>query len=753
LRRVKMKTAKPKEDPVPLIMVIDDETGILEMLSDFFLTTEMDLITCQKSETAIDIALKHKPDLFLLDLCMPVVDGVQLCRALRERPEFTTSIIVMMSAMIGTRSQSDEIVRGLNAGANDYLLKPFELVELLARIKSWMKIKQSRDKLSIAANLSREALRREQACSEVILTSMTDAVFVVGTDGLIQSCNQRAGEALGCSTDKVSGREICSIFSPDAGFAENGLQRLQRMAKGSGAEDIDTAIYQDDGGVLHVSLSCSSLPQNENGETKLLLVARDISDRHQLQNQQRKYAAKLEKDVEEQTKEIRASEENYRAIFENVEQALIITSASGEAESFNRAAGKLFQWKDNEKGSLCNIFCQVTDCPGREQILSAVQSTGSCRHECVAIGTSGQKLPLHISASLLHGEDEDRIFWVISDLSEQKRLQESVAKAGAYAKQIISHSGTTGKLIGRSAGYDTIRDFISDCAGVPLPVLILGESGTGKEVVARSIHFSGSRAGNPFVVLDCAALQASLLERELFGHVKGAFTGAIEDKPGLVEVADGGTLFVDEIGEMPLELQTNLLRVLERGEYRPVGSTDTSTVDIRVISATNRNLVDEVEAGNFRKDLYYRLNVLTIDLPPLRQRIDDVPLLAQYFLENSRVTLGSRKTLRNDTISCLNAYSWPGNIRELANVIERAVILSRDADYITPEHLPPELREFTPELPTQKKKTITSLKEAEAACVKEALAAANGNQSKAAELLGISRMTLWRKIQALNIVN
>jgi transcriptional regulator with GAF, ATPase, and Fis domain len=253
--------------------------------------------------------------------------------------------------------------------------------------------------------------------------------------------------------------------------------------------------------------------------------------------------------------------------------------------------------------------------------------------------------------------------------------------------------GLKGTLVGNSEPFQRVLQFVKDAAPAPSPVLILGESGTGKEVVARAIHLNGPRADKPFVVMDCSAFSASLLESELFGHEKGAFTGASEMRRGLAEVADHGTLFVDEVAEMPLELQSKLLRVLEHGEYRRVGSSQARKADIRVLAATNQDLAAEVKRGRFRKDLFFRLNVLTITIPPLRERRADIPLLAEYFLKHCRVTISHEKRFTRDALRQLEAYAWPGNVRELANVVERAIIISGKGRELLSEHLPPEIRQ------------------------------------------------------------
>lgn len=297
------------------------------------------------------------------------------------------------------------------------------------------------------------------------------------------------------------------------------------------------------------------------------------------------------------------------------------------------------------------------------------------------------------------------------------------------------------EIIGESKPMKELKYMIEKVADSNLPVLILGESGTGKDLVANALHYQSLRRDKPFIPVNSGAIPGELLESELFGYVKGAFTGAQANKKGLVEIANGGTLFLDEIGDMDPALQVKLLRFLDTGEFRPVGSTMTKKVDVRVIAATNKNLQEAISKGSFREDLYYRLSVVTIHVPPLRERGEDILLLAEYYLKMHK---NNKKELAEETKEFLLNYDFPGNVRELINFIDRGVLLAKE-DKIYPRDLLPNLSDESPE-----KKGI-SLEDVEKEHILEILNYTNWNKQKAAKLLGIGLRTLYRKIEKYNL--
>ncbi len=306
-------------------------------------------------------------------------------------------------------------------------------------------------------------------------------------------------------------------------------------------------------------------------------------------------------------------------------------------------------------------------------------------------------------------------------------------------------------MVGESRRLREVRQFIAKVAPTDSTVLIRGESGTGKELVARAIHRSSPRAERPYAAINCAALIETLLESELFGHEKGAFTGAVAQKKGRLEAADGGTVFLDEVGELAAPLQAKLLRVLQEHEFERVGGTRTVKVDLRLIAATNKDLEEAVRAGSFRQDLYYRLNVVSIRVPPLRERREDIPLLAGYFVAKYAVR-AKRKVLglADGARTCLLAYDWPGNVRELENAIERAVVLG-STDVVLPEDLPEAVLEAQPPPGPSRTNYVSAVRQAKKRLILKALGEAGGSYTEAAKLLGMHVNNLHRLIRNLGL--
>jgi two-component system, NtrC family, response regulator AtoC len=327
-------------------------------------------------------------------------------------------------------------------------------------------------------------------------------------------------------------------------------------------------------------------------------------------------------------------------------------------------------------------------------------------------------------------------------LEQYKLLREN-----QYFRQELRQKYKFENIVGTTPAMLEVYKTVARLVDSKATVLIQGESGTGKELIARAIHFNGPRAERPFVAVECASLAESLLESELFGHVRGAFTGAVETKKGLFETADGGTIFLDEIAEISQALQAKLLRVLQEHEIRRVGGTEPIPLDVRVIAATNKDLESLVSAGRFREDLFYRLNVVTVYLPPLRQRQEDIPLLANHFLR--KYSEANHKLITHITPEAqelLCSYDWPGNVRELEHGIERAVTLTMN-NCLLPEDLPPKLQRPVSPPRLGHSQPLLSLEELEKQHIQAVLRATQGNKKRAAQILGINRRSLYRIAQ------
>ncbi len=327
---------------------------------------------------------------------------------------------------------------------------------------------------------------------------------------------------------------------------------------------------------------------------------------------------------------------------------------------------------------------------------------------------------------------------------EQKRLVEE----NRYLRSALRQTGLDEPVLGENRAMRQLFEIAEKVAAADSGVLITGKSGTGKEVVARFIHAASPRRDRPFVTVNCAAIPANLIESELFGHRRGAFTGAVYSRRGSFELAHESTLFLDEIGEMPIDMQAKILRALEERRIKRVGSEEAIDVDVRIIAASNKDLEQETKAGRFREDLYWRLNVVHLVLPPLRDRTEDIVPLAQHFLamytrEQKKPVLG----FSPDVLDAFRRYEWPGNVRELRNAVERAVIFVEPGTPIRVAHLPAYLRQAAPMAPPASAKPYRTLREIEDDYIREILDACDGNRTKAAEILGVSAVTLWRKLR------
>jgi two-component system response regulator HydG len=543
----------------PDILIIDDDPNNLAIMSAFLEESEYTVLAAEDGETGINRAKFAAPDLILLDIMMPNINGYDTCRRLKQSKETKDIPVIFVTAL----AAADQKVKGLAVGAVDFISKPFQREEVLARVEVHINLAAATKRLQVS-----------KGYLETIIASIQDAMFIVGKDGTTILSQNTAAE---------------TIYGP----------------------------------AITPFLHCQ------------------------------------------------------RAITECL--------ASGAPVKVNR---NKYQLDDR------HLMLSITVSP-------LLTDTGVCYGAVV--------------------------------LTRDETLLESLEQAVT-----IKTGGS--QIIGNHPKVQEVHNLITDCSKVDSTVLILGESGTGKELVANLIQEKSDRRGQAFVKVNCSGISEMLIESELFGHVKGAFTGAHADRVGRFELADGGTLFLDEIGDVSPRLQLRLLRVLENRSFERVGDSATRSIDVRIMAATNCNLEQKMEKGEFRKDLYYRLNVFTIKIPPLRERRNDIPILVSHFINLLRPLLNKEVTgVSDDILDFFTAYNWDGNVRELRNALEYAMVRTHES--VIPLNC----------LPTYMFK-IGLRQNNPAEVIRLALIGTGGNKAAAARALGIDRKTIYNKIREYGIV-
>jgi PAS domain S-box-containing protein len=451
----------------------------------------------------------------------------------------------------------------------------------------------------------------------------------------------------------------------------------------------------------------------------------------------------------------------WETVVDTMQDGLLVVDTRGMIVSMNEAAEDLTGYRKHE---LLGKSCTVLACNGckvhkgeKAKHWCSLFARGNIRaRKCLIMNKTGESIDVIKRASLLRDESGEVIGAVetLTDISAVVRQENEIASLRRTLRRQDGYHG----ILGNSVPMKRLFGLIENAAQSEAPVAIFGESGVGKELVAKAIHETSPRSKKPFVKVSCAALNENLLESELFGHVKGAFTGAHRTRIGRFEAAHGGALFLDEIGDIPLSTQVKLLRVLEEKEIERVGDHKSMKVDVRIITATNKDLEGLVEKGSFREDLFYRINVIPMYVPPLKERIEDIPVLVQSFIE--RISLKGEKSVDSispEAMALLQSYSWPGNVRELQNIIEYAFVLCRGKE-VKPEHLPPKIASSSKigrGMPSTSSDVPLSdrddTSQSDRDRLIEALRRTQGHQSKAAKLLGISRVTLWKRMKKYGV--
>ena len=627
-------------EPLAKILVVDDEAKNVKLMEAQLAPRGYAIITAYSGEEAISQVEQEQPDLILLDILMPGMSGFEVCKRLKDDHNTRLIPIVIMTAL----GQVEDRIRGIEAGADDFLTKPVNHDELLARIRTALRMKQTIERKIAGLVAINQRLAKTVDPDDVIRVLLESTNQLFATEGASAAFIDETRKHLTFTTS-VGGARL-----------EQRQIKLGQGIMGWVAQTGRGVVCSD---VSHDPRFSDGIDQTTGFRTKSVLCAPILQG----------------------------------------EQII------GTLEAVNTANTEGFSQEDLQLlTALCGLAVAAID---RTKILSALQNTRTAFQEVV----------------------QDRYHLVGG---ESPAMQETLRLA-----QTVAAANTT--------------------------VLLLGESGTGKEVVARAIHQWSPRADQAFVAVNCTALTPELLESELFGHEKGAFTGASAQKKGKFELAERGTIFLDEIGDLALNLQVKLLRVLQEREFQRVGGTRDIPLDVRILAATNQDLRRAVQNGAFREDLYFRLNVISLTLPPLRERPEDIAVLVDYFIERySHEVKRSRMHIDQDALQALQAYTWPGNIRELQNAIERAVVLS-PGEGITLADLPTEVRYSHPLSPVLgngggQQFTIDEIRPmAEAmdayqrALVRKALEVANDSQTKASKLLGVPQPSLSRMMRRLGL--
>jgi len=439
----------------------------------------------------------------------------------------------------------------------------------------------------------------------------------------------------------------------------------------------------------------------------------------------------------------------WKTVVNTIRDGIMIVNTRGAIVSVNRAFEKITGYSRNELiGQTCRLLNCSTCTPTPE-----TEDTHWCDlfrqgemgiRRCAISGKNGRLVHVIRNGSLLK-DSAGNVIGAVGTLTDISSLIEKDNLLEAYRQELRSKDGFHG-IVGVSSAMAQVFELVENAAYSDAPVIIYGESGTGKELVSRAIHEIGERKNGPFIKVNCASLTDSLLESELFGHVRGAYTGAVRDRVGRFEKASGGDIFLDEIGDLPITTQVKLLRVLEDKVVERVGASTPIPVDVRIISATNRNLPHLVQEKRFREDFYFRINVIPIHLPPLRERTEDIPLLAETFFRTIRLKSGKDVAGIGDAaMQALMAYQWPGNVRELKSAFEYALVACHNS-LIRPAHLPPAVTGGRlGAAPTSR--PVLNLKEIEKQELIEALEKTGGNQSRAAKLLGVTRVTVYNRMK------
>jgi PAS domain S-box-containing protein len=565
----------------------------------------------------------------------------------------------------------------------------------------------------------------------LLVESVSDGMVAISPEGRILYANRSFLERSGYRLEEIVGKYCREVIQES--ICDAGCPFTEVLETGKAADRFDVEVRGRDGEAMSACINFTPLRDASGGVIGIVEVIRDITKLKEL------------KDTLKRTDSMfRRERIKVRTILDNIPSGVFTVDQEMNLLSFNPSLERITGYRSEEvlekkcMEVLRSDFCEA-GCPLKRSMRTGETLRGV---ELNLRARDGSVVPIASSTALLRDE-EGRPIGGICSFRDLRELH-SVSFPHGHVREFQG-------MLSKNPRIHEIFDLIETVAESDANVLIEGESGTGKELVARAIHRLSARAEKPFLGVNCASLNENLMESELFGHVRGAFTGAVKDRAGRFEMAEGGTLFLDEVSEIGPHLQAKLLRVIQEREYQRVGETGARKANVRIISATNKRLKELLAGGAFRDDLYYRLNVVSIIPPPLRERKEDIPLLVEHFLcRPPDREIGKRRSFFPLAMQAFLEYPWPGNVRELENAVERAKICSR-GEIIEESALPAEIRRRGSGVPRGAGSFVGKGSGLEADRVKETLARCRGNRGQAAAQLGISRVTLWRRMKRLGV--
>jgi sigma-54 dependent transcriptional regulator, acetoin dehydrogenase operon transcriptional activator AcoR len=560
-----------------------------------------------------------------------------------------------------------------------------------------------------------------------------DGVIIIDHSGKIIAFNEAARRITGYNEVDVSLKNYSFLFER----TESDKQYIdQALTEAKSYSNLNLSLTCRNNHTLNVFSSITPIKRSSDEIISIVFVIRDANE-----------MIKLSESLQDKIQETVDEKNRFENIFHGVSEGIFTIDNDWNIKSFNRAAEKITGYSREEaKGKKCYEIFNSSVCRDGCHMETTLKSKKEMLNKELTIKKkNGNSVPIRVNSQPFLNSDGECIGGIetFADITEIKVLSKHLEDRYSFEN-----------IIGNSQAMKNIYTLLEHVSQTDSTVLITGESGTGKELIARAIHINSERRIQPFIAVNCSAFAETLLESELFGHERGAFTGAIQTKPGRFELAQNGTLFLDEIGDLSPQAQVKLLRVLETRQFERVGGTKPIKMNVRIIVATNKDVNKEIKENRFREDLFYRINVVNIHLPPLRERIEDLPLLVGYFLQKYRKRFKKHiKHVSPDAFEILNKYNWPGNIRELENVLEHVFVLCSD-DTIYPDSLPDWLVQNIDLLKQGIYGIIgkEQIKDAERLHIMSVLTRYEGNRKKVAEALGIDKSTLWRKMKKFNLL-